>query len=118
MSKRNPGKVILPRQTVGAGVTVTAPLHIEECTGVSFHVVWEGTPSVGIELQTSNDPQVDRQLDNSSWFTEPTTITGCDGSVTDGSIVKHVDNLNSSFVRLQFTATTAGTISVYATTKL
>jgi len=69
-------------------------------------------------LQTSNDSRITPEdPDAGTWFTEPTTISGCDAGVADGSIVQHFDSINTAYARLQLTVTTAGTISVYGTSK-
>lgn len=118
MAKRNINKTLISRQTLAVGETVSEHLFIGEASGLSFHVIWEGSPATAIRLQTSNDPLIGRNLEtDASWFTEATTISGCNGAVADGSVVAHLDSINSSYARLKFTVTTAGTISVYGTTK-
>lgn len=118
MAKRNVNKTLISRQTLAVGDNLSEHLFIGESTGMSFHVIWEGSPATAMVLQTSNDPLIARNLEaQATWFTESTTISGCDGAVADGSIMLHVDNINSAYARLKFTVTTAGTISVYGTTK-
>lgn len=117
MTKRNTNKTLISRQTLGLGENLSKHLYIGDSTGMSLQVVWEGNPVAAMSLQTSNDPEVHRNLSNSTWFTESTTISGMDGGVSDGNIVVHLDNVNTAYARLQLTVTTAGTVSVYGTTK-
>lgn len=116
-TRKQVNRTILSRQSLDIGVHRTVPLNIAESTAFSFQVAWEGSPAAAIVIQTSNDPRVERHPDDAVWFTEPTTVSGCDGDVADGSIMKHVDNVNSGYARIQLTVTTAGTITVYGTGK-
>lgn len=116
-AKRNVNKTILSRQNLPVGIHQTAPLYIGESTGASVQVVWEGSPAAAIVLQSTNDPRVSSRPDDAIWFTEETTISGCDAGVADGSVVVHLDNVNTANARLQLTVTTSGIVSVFATSK-
>lgn len=109
-------KAILPKEGY-VGQHYSAPAFIGDCTGASIHITWDGSPEATFTLQSSNDPRVSSRPDDARWFSEGTTISGCDGSVADGDVVVHLDNINTSYVRVAANVTVSGTIGIWASSK-
>lgn len=115
--KSSTNKAILARESYSVGTHYSKPFYVGDCTGASAHITWDGSPVSAIKIQTSNDPRVSYRVDDARWFTESTTISGCDGSVADGDVMVHLDNVNSSWVRFRLDVTTSGTIGIWGTSK-
>lgn len=116
-------KTVLSRQTLTVGTHYTKSIRVLHDDNISLHYVWEDSPVVVDIVQTSNDPQVERDIaagtNTASWFVEPgiTLASGIDGSSPSTSEMLHIGNVSSGWVRAALTVTTAGTVTIFAVSK-
>ncbi len=111
-------------QIFGRGnlTTLTATDVVKMSTGnrVSFHFVWESSPTAKftVRLQTSNDPLcggLNPAL--ATWFTEPTSISGSHEGIANGNSLVEVSDVSAKYCRLLLTPTVTGTVTVRANVK-